>query len=73
MTKPTYEELESELRAATETLLQIRVLIRTMDRGVGCRNPYDHDTYGSYAEGRADFAGEVEDILGYPEDEELAV
>lgn len=62
---PTYEELQVQLREATEKLLNIRMLCRTMDRGVGYRNPLDHDTYGAYAEGKSDFAGEVEEILGY--------
>jgi hypothetical protein len=52
-----------ELREARESLALIRIAIRSMDRGVGYRNPYDHDTYGEYAEGKSDFAGDIEEIL----------
>ena len=57
------EELEAELRDAREKLLKIRLLCKTMDRGIGYRNPLDHDTYGSYAEGKSDFAGQIEDLM----------
>ena len=58
-----YSEEKLELRDAREKLVKLRLLVRSMDRGIGYRDPYDHDTYGAYAEGKHDLAGEVEEIL----------
>jgi hypothetical protein len=47
-------------------LSAVNALCRTMDRGVGYRKPGDHSTWDSYTEGKADFAGEVLELLERP-------
>ena len=63
MSDTDVEQLRAELYAANEKLTKIRILCRTVDRGVGYRNPEDHSTYGEYAEGKNDFAGIIEAVL----------
>lgn len=53
----------AELNSYREKIALIRALVRSLDRGVGYRNPLDHDTYGEYVEGKSDFAGQIEELL----------
>jgi hypothetical protein len=53
----------ADLAALVKALQDVLARCAEMDRGVGYRNPEDHDTYGQYAEGKSDFAGEIEALI----------